>query len=50
LTHGETAECIGTARETVTRTLSTFKHQIYSLNGATLMVSERTGIESMSKN
>jgi CRP/FNR family cyclic AMP-dependent transcriptional regulator len=48
LTHEEIAEFIGTTRETVTRTLSNFKsRQLVALNGSTLMISNRTALESI---
>ncbi len=51
LTHEEIAEFIGTTRETVTRTLSTFRRrQLIVLNGSSLIVSNRMGLESMSGN
>lgn len=49
LTHEQIAEFIGTSRETVTRTLGDFKHrQFVALQGATLMVSNRAALESIS--
>jgi len=49
LTHEEIAEFIGTTRETVTRTLSEFKNrQLVSLQGSTLMISNRPAIETIS--
>lgn len=48
LTHEEIAEFIGTTRETVTRTLSEFKHrQLVALNGSTLMISNREVLEAI---
>jgi len=48
LTHEEIAEFIGTTRETVTRTLSTFKsRQLVELRGSTLMISNRPALESI---
>jgi CRP/FNR family transcriptional regulator, cyclic AMP receptor protein len=47
LTHEEIAECIGSSRETVTRTFSEFKSKhLLTLKGSTLMISDRTGLES----
>jgi CRP/FNR family cyclic AMP-dependent transcriptional regulator len=48
LTHEEIAEFIGTTRETVTRTLSEFKsHDLVSLQGSTLTISNRPALESI---
>jgi CRP/FNR family transcriptional regulator, cyclic AMP receptor protein len=48
LTHEEIAEFIGTTRETVTRTLSEFKNrQLVSLQGSTLMISNRPALETI---
>jgi len=48
LTHEEIAETIGTTRETVTRVLSHFKKSnLIAINGATLIVKERPGLESI---
>lgn len=48
LTHEEIAEFIGTTRETVTRTLSQFKsQQLVSLDGSTLMISNRPALEAI---
>lgn len=47
LTHEEIAELIGTTRETVTRTLSSFKgRHLVAIQGSTLMISNRAGLES----
>jgi CRP/FNR family cyclic AMP-dependent transcriptional regulator len=47
LTHEEIAEFIGTTRETVTRTLSSFKeHHLVSIQGSTLMIPNRAALES----
>jgi len=47
LTHGEIGECIGTSRETVTRTLSDFKHrQLVDMRGSTLMIPNRMALAS----
>jgi CRP/FNR family transcriptional regulator, cyclic AMP receptor protein len=46
LTHEEIAECIGTSRETVTRTLSEFRNRnIVTLKGSTLLISNRAALE-----
>jgi CRP/FNR family cyclic AMP-dependent transcriptional regulator len=48
LTHEEIAEFIGTTRETVTRTLTEFKNrQLVTLQGSTLMISNRSALESI---
>lgn len=48
LTHEEIAEFIGTTRETVTRTLSEFRgRQLVALQGSTLMISNRPGLETI---
>lgn len=48
LTHEEIAALIGTTRETVTRTLSEFKHkQLVELHGSNLMISNRTALETI---
>lgn len=50
MTHEEIGECIGTSRETVTRTLSDFKHRdLVMLHGSTLMVSNRAALESFAR-
>jgi CRP/FNR family transcriptional regulator len=47
LTHGEIGECIGASRETVTRTLSDFKHRrLLDFRGSTLMVHNRMALAS----
>jgi CRP/FNR family transcriptional regulator, cyclic AMP receptor protein len=47
LTHEEIAECIGSSRETVTRTLSEFKSQnLVTLKGSTLLISNRAALAS----
>ena len=47
LTHEEIGECIGTSRETVTRTLSDFKKsQLVDLHGSTMMISNMLALES----
>jgi CRP/FNR family transcriptional regulator, cyclic AMP receptor protein len=46
LTHGEIGEFIGASRETVTRTLSTFKSRhLVVFNGSTLMIPSRAALE-----
>lgn len=46
LTHEEIGEFIGTSRETVTRTLSDFKHRrLAALHGSTLMIPNRMALE-----
>ena len=48
-TQGEIAEFIGSSRETVTRILSMFRQrQFIALKGSTLIVSNRSGLESLS--
>jgi CRP/FNR family cyclic AMP-dependent transcriptional regulator len=47
LTHEEIAECIGSCRETVTRTLSDFKSRnVVKLKGSSLFISDRAALES----
>jgi CRP/FNR family cyclic AMP-dependent transcriptional regulator len=47
LTHEEIGECIGASRETVTRTLSDFKHRrLVDLHGSTLMIPNRLALET----
>jgi CRP/FNR family transcriptional regulator, cyclic AMP receptor protein len=48
LTHEEMAQLIGASRETVTRTLSEFKKQrMIELNGSTLVLRNKTALESL---
>ena len=48
LTHEEIAECIGTSRETVTRTLSQFKHRkLVTITGSTLVIPNRAALEHL---
>ncbi len=48
LTHEEIAACIGSTRETVTRTLSEFKNKhLVVLKGSTLFISNRAALESL---
>ncbi|MHB1022724.1 MAG: Crp/Fnr family transcriptional regulator [Acidobacteriaceae bacterium] len=50
LTHEEIGEFIGTSRETVTRTLSDFKHKrLAALQGSTLMIPSRMALESYAR-
>ncbi|MGD0890619.1 MAG: Crp/Fnr family transcriptional regulator [Terracidiphilus sp.] len=47
LTHEEIGEFIGTSRETVTRTLTTFKQRrLVSCNGATLIIPNRVALQT----
>lgn len=47
LTHEEIGEFIGASRETVTRTLSVFKHRrLVSQHGSTITIPNRTALES----
>lgn len=49
LTHGQIAECVGSTRETVTRTLSDFKHRhLILLKGATLLIPNLPALEAVS--
>lgn len=51
LTHLEIGEFIGASRETVTRTLSTFKNRrLIVFNGSTLMIPSRAALESLARN
>jgi CRP/FNR family transcriptional regulator, cyclic AMP receptor protein len=46
LTHEEIAECIGTCRESVTRTLSKFKRRrLVARQGSTLRIANRSALE-----
>ena len=48
LTHEQIAECVGSTRETVSRTLSEFKHQhLVILKGATIMIPSRAALEAI---
>lgn len=50
MTHEEIGEFIGASRESVTRTLSDFKHRkLVALHGSTLMISNRMGLESFAR-
>lgn len=51
LTHEQMAECVGSTRETVTRTLSDFKHKgLILLKGATVLIPNRAALELISGN
>jgi len=51
LTHEEIAECIGSSRETVTRTFSDFRDRnIVTLKGSTLTISDRAALENFAGN
>jgi CRP/FNR family transcriptional regulator, cyclic AMP receptor protein len=48
LTHEEIAECIGTTRESVTRTLSQFKRRhLVTRQGSTLRIPDRSALEAI---
>ncbi|HEX2919049.1 MAG TPA: Crp/Fnr family transcriptional regulator [Edaphobacter sp.] len=48
LTHEQIAECIGTTRETITRTLSEFKSRhLVTIKGATLMIPDREALRAV---
>jgi CRP/FNR family transcriptional regulator len=50
LTHEEIGECIGTSRETVTRTLSAFKtRRLVAFNGSTLTIPNRMALQSYAR-
>lgn len=50
LTHGEIGEFIGTSRETVTRTLSTFRsRKLVTFHGASLTIPNRTALENFAR-
>jgi len=50
LTHEEIGECIGASRETVTRTLSTFKlRRLVALSGSTLTIPNRRALENYAR-
>jgi CRP/FNR family transcriptional regulator len=50
LTHEEIGEFIGTSRETVTRTLTEFKHRhLVAFHGSTLMIPNRVALESLAR-
>ncbi len=49
LTHEQIAACLGSTRETVTRTLSDFKNKhLVTLKGATVMISNRSALMAVS--
>jgi CRP/FNR family transcriptional regulator len=49
LTHEQIAECVGSTRETVTRTLSDFKHKgLIFLKGATVLIPNPAALEAVS--
>lgn len=48
LTHEQMAECIGTTRETITRTLSEFKSKhLVTIKGATMMIPNRNALKAV---
>ncbi|MGB2606308.1 MAG: helix-turn-helix domain-containing protein, partial [Candidatus Sulfotelmatobacter sp.] len=48
MTHEEMAQRIGSSRETVTRLLSNLKKKrLIRIEGATLVIRDRTGLEAM---
>ncbi len=50
LTHGEIGEFIGTSRETVTRTLSSFKHRrLVAFHGSMLTIRNKTALENYAR-
>ncbi len=49
LTHEQIAECVGSTRETVTRTLSEFKNKrLVTLKGATMLIPNREALAAIS--
>jgi CRP/FNR family transcriptional regulator, cyclic AMP receptor protein len=49
LTHEQIAECVGSTRETVTRTLSEFKSRhLVTLRGATMLIPDRNALAAVS--
>jgi len=49
LTHEQIAACLGSTRETVTRTLSDFKHKhLVTLRGTTVMIPDRSALMAIS--
>jgi CRP/FNR family transcriptional regulator len=49
LTHEQIASCLGSTRETVTRTLSDFKHRhLVTLRGTTVMIPDRSALIAIS--
>jgi CRP/FNR family cyclic AMP-dependent transcriptional regulator len=50
LTHEQIAECVGSTRETVTRTLSEFKSKrLVTLKGATMLIPDREALAAISE-
>jgi CRP/FNR family transcriptional regulator len=48
LTHEQIAECVGSTRETITRTLSEFKHKhLVTLKGATVTIPSRAALQAV---
>jgi CRP/FNR family transcriptional regulator, cyclic AMP receptor protein len=48
LTHEQIAECVGSTRETVTRTLSEFKNKhLVTLNGTTVTIPSRSALQAV---
>ena len=48
LTHEQIAECVGSTRETITRTLGDFKQKrLVSIKGATMMIPNRAALEAV---
>jgi CRP/FNR family transcriptional regulator len=48
LTHEQIAECVGSTRETVTRTLTEFKHRhLVMLKGATMVIPDRDALAAI---
>jgi CRP/FNR family transcriptional regulator, cyclic AMP receptor protein len=49
LTHEQIAACLGSTRETITRTLSDFKHKhLVTLRGTTVMIPDRSALVAIS--
>ncbi len=49
LTHEQIAACLGSTRETITRTLSDFKHKhLVTLRGTTVMIPDRSALMAIS--
>jgi CRP/FNR family transcriptional regulator, cyclic AMP receptor protein len=49
LTHEQIASCLGSTRETITRTLSDFKHRhLVTLRGTTVMIPDRSALMAIS--
>ncbi len=48
LTHEQIAECVGSTRETITRTLSEFKHKhLVTLKGTTVTIPSRSALQAV---